>query len=786
MTFWVDEIAQKINETVSEGREVILRDEKTASGKVHIGSLRGVVIHGVLAEALNQLGRKATFFYEINDVDPMDGLPVYLDKEGYDPYMGMPLKDIPAPDENGKPTGEVTRENNFARHYGNEFIEVIRKLGFNEENHTQFVWASDAYEGGHYDEWITKACAHPDKIREIYKRTSGSEKESDWNPLQIVCEKCGKVGTTTVTDFDGKEATYKCEKGKVTWAEGCGHEGKVSPFKGRGKLPWKMEWAVKWAGFPRPDGGHGVDVEGSGKDHNAAGGSHDVSSAICKEVLEEKVPFNVPYEFLLFGGAKMSGSKGLGATAQEVSEMMPPELLRFLMVRTTPQKPIDFNIDGDTIPRLYDNHDECAAIHFSPDSDQADLGRAFHFAQLSPDKIEPRYFPRFSRIAFINQIPYLELEKEIEKMKGATLTAPDKTEAHERSDYAKIWLENFASDHAKFEIQQEIPDLAHDLEAEQRAFLQDIATFLTENPDIQGEDLHAHIHELRKNSPLEPRDAFSAIYTALLGKPSGPQAGWFLESLDRAFVTERFQEVAKMKKREKAPIEDLKTPTIIIRKDVRERFPGIKLGFNTLTGVKIEKTNPDLEKIRQELWDGLDFEDLKKNSPRLEAFREMFHAFGVKPSKNKPSPVALVSRLSNGKELPNINIAVDIYNALVVKHQLSIGIFNLDALNLPVDLKFSKGGELFHGLGMNKPVPLNAGELCYFDSAGLVMARDFNYYDSELSKADEGTVNLLLNVDGNKACSLEDVEKALNELEKLLVKYCGGTLGERTLVDAKI
>lgn len=786
MAFWVDEIAEQIAKTIPEGREIILRDEKTASGKVHIGSLRGVIIHGVLAEALNQMGRKATFHYEINDVDPMDGLPVYLDKEGYAPYMGMPLKDIPAPDENGKPAGEVTKENNFARHYGNEFIEVIRKLGFNEENHTQFPWASDFYEAGHYDEWIEKACAHPDKVREVYKRTSGSIKENDWNPLQIVCEKCGKVGTTTVTEFDGKEAAYRCEKEKVVWAEGCGHEGKVSPFKGRGKLPWKMEWAVKWAGFPRPDGDHGVDVEGSGKDHNAAGGSHDVSSAICEEVLAAAVPFNVPYEFFLFGGAKMSASKGLGATAKEVSDMMPPELLRFLMVRTSPQKPIDFNIDGDTIPRLYDNHDECAAIHFGAESDTPDLGRAFHFAQLSPENIPERYFPRFSRVAFMVQIPYLDVHKEIEKMKEAPLTDADKAEADERSEYAKVWLENFASDHAKFEIQDDVPDLAHDLEADQRAFLKSIAEFLTQNPDIQGENLHGQIHELRKNSPLEPRDAFGAIYVSLLGKPSGPQAGWFLESLDRPFVIKRFEEVAKLKKREKAPIEDLKTPTIIIRKDVREQFPGIKLGFNTLKGVKITQSPPEIDQIRNGLWSGLDFKELRRNSPRLEAYREMFRNFGVKPSTNKPSPVALISRLANGKELPNINIAVDLYNALVVKHQISIGIFNLDALKLPVDLAFAKGGEMFHGLGAKKEVPVNAGELCYFDSASLMMARDFNYYDSEISKANENTTNLLLNVDGNDACTMEDVEECLAELETLLVKYCGGELGERVLVESDI
>lgn len=784
MAFWVDDIAEQIDQAFPNKDEILIRDEKTASGRVHVGSLRGVVIHGVIAEALRERGRNATFMYEINDVDPMDGLPVYLDPEGYGPHMGKPLRHVPVPDAHGKPTNDPTPTHNLARVYGNEFVEVIQKLGFN----AKIVWASDFYDSGRYNEWIEKVCAHPDEIREIYKNVSGSEKAEEWNPLQIVCENCGKVGSTTVTEFDGKEATYVCEPNKVAWAVGCGYRGKTSPFNGRGKLPWKVEWAVKWAALH-------VNVEGSGKDHNAAGGSRDVSVAICEKVLGGKVPFNIPYEFFLFGGAKMSASKGLGATAKEVSDMMTPELLRFLMVRTKPNQPIDFNIDGDTIPRLYDNHDECAAIYFGKETDSPDLGRAFYFAQLNPTHIPDRYFPRFSRIAFTVQIPHLELLKEVERMKGMPLTPEDKQEANERSEYAKRWLEEFAPESIKFEIQEEIPDKAYDLSLDQKAFLEAIAELLEgddagyidhESERKTGEALHSKIHEIRKSSPLEARDAFAAIYAVLLGKDSGPQAGWFLEALDQDFLIERFQKVAQLPHREKPKIEDLITPLIILNKEVRERFPGIKVGFRLLEGITNAKIHPEFSGWQQEMWSGLDFQELKENSPRLEAFREIYRGFGVKPTNQKPSPVALISRLANGKPLPNINLVVDIYNTLAVKHQLAIGVFDLEKVVLPVTLKFAEGGELFQGLLAEKAVPLNKGELCYFDATGLVMARDFNYLDSDLTKVTEQTTRLLLNIDGNQACSLEEIERCLSELEEALVRFCEGSLGEKVLADAKV
>jgi len=82
-----------------------------------------------------------------------------------------------------------------------------------------------------------------EKIQDIYQKVSGSQKkEAGWLPFQVICEKCQKLGTTKVFAWDGKEVSYKCEPNLVKWAVGCGHEGKISPFGGNGKLPWKVDW----------------------------------------------------------------------------------------------------------------------------------------------------------------------------------------------------------------------------------------------------------------------------------------------------------------------------------------------------------------------------------------------------------------------------------------------------------------------------------------------------------------------------------------------------------------
>ncbi len=163
-----------------------------------------------------------------------------------------------------------------------------------------------------------------------------------------------------------------------TWATGCGHTGRVLPTSGRVKLPFNVDWAAKWSLFD-------ITVEGCGKDLATAGGSRDRSDAISREVFQREPPINVAYEFLNIGGRKMSTSKGTGATAHAIADLLPPELLRFLFLRHRPRKAIEFDPEGDTIPGLFDEFDRICRR----DRRQALPGRAAARSQGDPAP-EPR------------------------------------------------------------------------------------------------------------------------------------------------------------------------------------------------------------------------------------------------------------------------------------------------------------------------------------------------------------------------------------------------------------
>jgi lysyl-tRNA synthetase class 1 len=214
---------------------------------------------------------------------------------------------------------------------------------------------SDIYPTGAMDGFIRTALDRAATVRAIYRRVANVQHSDTWHPLSIVCESCGRVGTTIVTKWDGERVFYECRPDLVTWAGGCGHTGWVSPFGGRAKLPWNLEWAAQWSLF-------GVTIEPCGKDLSTAGGSRDRSDAIAREIFEREPPLNVPYEFLNIGGKKMSTSKGRGAAAHEIADVVPPEQLRFLFVRPRPNQVIEFEPEGtDAIPRLFDEFDKFGA-----------------------------------------------------------------------------------------------------------------------------------------------------------------------------------------------------------------------------------------------------------------------------------------------------------------------------------------------------------------------------------------------------------------------------------------
>ncbi|HEX4085229.1 MAG TPA: lysine--tRNA ligase [Chthoniobacteraceae bacterium] len=512
--FWCDQLVEALN-----GPQII-NDSKTPSGRAHVGALRGPLIHDAIFRSLKERGVPVRYRFGVDDYDPVDEIP-YGEAGHFEKYLGAPLCNVPPPP--GSPATDM------ADHYITEFFGVFKELGIRPE----YYRMREVYRTGSFNEAIDAILRKAGDVRRIYKEVSGAERAENWHPFQVVCENCGRIGTTVVTGYDGREVTYQCEPDLVKWARGCGHRGKVSPFDGRGKLPWKLEWCAKWKTFP-------VTIEGAGQDHSTKGGSRDVAAACLRAIFGQEPPLNCPYSFFLVGGAKMSSSKGIGVSSRQMADFLPPEILRFLLLRPAPKQPVNFEPSEEHVIKLFNEYDRTHQKFFKDPKASPAEKRIYEIAQVDQ---EPDYWVAdFQLIAALTQMPHIDLIAELEKRKGSPFTDIERAHLQRRIQAARYWIENYATENEKTRLQETLPARAQELGAAQRAFMHFLAGLLG---DVawETEAIQTRVFDAARLTPIDQPSAFKAIYRVVLDRENGPKAGSLFSFLDRQFVIRRLQEM---------------------------------------------------------------------------------------------------------------------------------------------------------------------------------------------------------------------------------------------------
>ena len=768
--FWADKFADEIIKS-GKHKPYHVDDMKTPSGRVHVGALRGMVVHGLIHQALGERGKKSVYTFVINDMDPMDGLPHYL-PDKFKKYMGEPLYKIPSP-EKGYPS--------MARCYGEEFIKVSNSLGIKPE----IIWSSDWYQKGKFDKEIVRALDDVKKVRKLYHDVSGYDKPSNWYPYQVFCPKCGKVGSTIVTDWDGEQVSFECQKNLVTWAEGCEYKGKIEPKGDNGKLMWKMDWAAHWKVIK-------VTVEGAGKDHMSEGGSHDLSSALCEKVLDYPTPFNFLYEwFLAKGGTKMSSSKGIGVSAAEIADTLPAEILKFLVVKTPYRKAIVFDpSNNDSILDLFDAYDKAAEVYYKEGVKNPE-GRAWELSQVEKVPSKAVFLPRFRDVVNYIQSPSVDIYKKFGEIKGSQLTSDDKKELDKRIKYGKIWLEAYAHEDKK--VGMVIDKVQVDLGEDQKRFLE-LTSKILKKGWSEPDQLQQKLYDTAKENQINPRKAFESIYLSLTGKKYGPKAAWFLLDQSQDKVIERFNQarLGKLAIDERLEKEDyiykLLTDSkyLTFSDEFKSTYSSAVAGVAVIRGINVQLKSDGLEQLKETELRNLSQMQVSEidQTPEIASYKRMYKEMGVSWGSRKSSPAALLRRLAQGKGLYTINTCVDAYNLVVMKYRVSAGAFDMDQMKFPVKLNIAKGGEKALYIGDKEETMIKKGEVCYFDQIGPYNL-DYNYRDAIRTSVTEKTRNIIINTEGVYNISRHQVEKSLKETIDNIIKYCGGKLITAGIVTAK-
>jgi len=499
---WADRVARDV---VARERPTVISTGISPSGQIHIGNMREVLTGDAVFRAIRDLGASARFNYVADNFDPLRRVYPFLDRARYEPLVGRPLSEIPCPCD-----GHAS----YADHFLQPFLEALERL----QVEVEVEQADQMYKSGRMTPYIIQALERRETIAEILREETGKEVAADWSPFNPLCPNCGRMTVAKVTGFSAGEQTvdYECA---------CGERGSL-PMAGGGKLVWRIDWPARWMAL-------GVTVEPFGKDHATRGGSYDTGARLVGEVFGGQRPYPIPYEWIrLKGRGDMAASRGNVLSIGEVLEVAPPEALRYLVMRERPQRTISFD-PGLPLLQLVDQLDDATAR--GRDERAVELSRAGTFQAVGVP---------YKHLVVVAQAARFDENRTLDILRRTGFADVARESVVGRMAYARRWLEAFAPEDLRFEVQSRLPQAAAELSEGQRRFLGLLAERL--DAAMDGQAIHSLIHELAKQLEAQaPGELFRAVYLALLGKPRGPRAGDFIEVLGVDFAAARFSEASR-------------------------------------------------------------------------------------------------------------------------------------------------------------------------------------------------------------------------------------------------
>jgi DNA/RNA-binding domain of Phe-tRNA-synthetase-like protein len=207
-----------------------------------------------------------------------------------------------------------------------------------------------------------------------------------------------------------------------------------------------------------------------------------------------------------------------------------------------------------------------------------------------------------------------------------------------------------------------------------------------------------------------------------------------------------------------------------------EKFPDLYLGVVIALGLDNRRGADELWPLisaqQEEIRASTDSETLSQN-PRIAAWRGAYSAFGAKPKKYKSSVESLYRMVIKGVGLRQINAIVDVYNYISIKHMVPVGGDDISRVEGDITLRFAHGGEMFRPLNSEEVEHAKEDEVIYTDNVE-VLCRRWNWRECDKTKMTEETKEAMLVVEGLPPVNREEVDRIVEELRRLVERFCGG------------
>jgi len=515
---WADIIAERIAKEKDDKPLYTLASGITPSGTIHIGKFREIITTELVSRALGRMGKNVRFIYSWDDYDTFRKVPADMpQQEMLKSLLYQPIVDIP--DVYGT-------EDSYARHNEVTLETIAPVLGI---SNIEFIYQSKMYRGRKYNDMVIQVMHHRDKIRDILQKCKTGEISENWYPIATYCSNCNR-DRVEFSNYkaDAETIDYECKL--------CGHKETLHIRESdRLKLPWRIDWPMRWA-F------EGVDFEPGGADHSAAGGSFDTSKVLVKEVFGKSAPVYAKYAFVLPKGErkKMSSSVGNGFSVNSVLEIYEPEMVRWFFASYKPDVPFNMAFDIDVL-KNYENFDRMERIVYGVDpadpGKRAAFKRIYEMSQIdanAPLPAQMPFQPSFRHLCNNLQINELDIEKTRGFYAAQIKNARDEERYRERAKRAIAWLENYAPDDFVFKLNAaRRTDLS--MTAAQSAFVADLRHAVESEWDSFADerDLQNKIGELTAAHGLDTMETYRLLYQLLVGRDKGPKLAGFILNIGK-------------------------------------------------------------------------------------------------------------------------------------------------------------------------------------------------------------------------------------------------------------
>lgn len=508
-THWADITADKIIREKGD-RTYVCASGITPSGTVHIGNFREIISVALVAQALREKGKDVRFIYSWDDYDVFRKVPKNMPQpELLETYLRKPITLVP----------DVKGDSESYAQANEKAVEKwLPVVGINPE----YIYQAQKYRQSDYAEGIRTALANRDRIVSILNEHRTQPLADKWMPVSLFCSSCDK-DTTEVLTWDGEWGVeYSCSSCE-------NHETVDLRETPCAKLPWRIDWPMRWKVEQ-------VDFEPAGKDHHSEGGSFDTAIRVASEVYGTEAPVTFQYDFVSMKGrgGKMSSSSGELISLPDVLEVYTPEVTRFLFAGTRPNTEFAISFDLDVL-KIYEDYEKLERSYFNPPESEkqrkkwAKGARIYELSQVDGVPAALPYQIPIRHLCNLLQIMNGDIEAVINYL--GDLDEEQKKRFRIKATCAWNWIREFAPEDFQFALQTP-GTLAEGLTDLQKEGLRRAAELArTRMPELDEKSFSTELYDMLKEIQLESSDFFPAVYRALIAKEKGPRLISFLYTI---------------------------------------------------------------------------------------------------------------------------------------------------------------------------------------------------------------------------------------------------------------